>query len=210
MTIGTKPNCLALVFSLAALGSALSGCDSDSPFDQAGSDLDTDSDTDSDADGDCGGEECGENAHCEDDECVCDYETAGDPYESCTYEEYVHHCGDDHLDTDRVILKARQEKKEKQRVEKERKEKTRKKPRSPDSIRKAERKRALEREEKLLARVEEVETRLAEIDALFCRPAYFERAPVDEVKALEKERSSLEERLADLMEKWEKTDIPSQ
>ncbi len=30
-----------------------------------------------------------------------------------TYEEYVHFCGDDHLDADRVILKAKREKKEK-------------------------------------------------------------------------------------------------
>ncbi len=28
-----------------------------------------------------------------------------------SYEDYVHHCGDDHLDADRVILKARREKK---------------------------------------------------------------------------------------------------
>ena len=30
-----------------------------------------------------------------------------------TYEEYVHFCGDDHLDADRVILKAKRDKKKK-------------------------------------------------------------------------------------------------
>ena len=34
-----------------------------------------------------------------------------------TYEEYVHFCGDDHLDADQVVLKARQAKKKKEETQ---------------------------------------------------------------------------------------------
>jgi ATPase subunit of ABC transporter with duplicated ATPase domains len=126
-----------------------------------------------------------------------------------TYEEYVHFCGDDHLDADRVILKARKEKKEKRKDGLGKAEGARRKPRSSDTLRRTERKRALEREEKLLARIEEMEARLGEIDAAFCAPTYFERTPPDEVKAMEKERSWLERELSELMEKWEESYVPT-
>ncbi len=123
-----------------------------------------------------------------------------------TYEEYVHFCGDDHLDADRVILKAKQDKKEKKKGEEEEPGGRRRKPKSGESVLKAKKKKVMERQEELMSRIEEAETRLGKIDEAFCEPTYFERTPADDVKALEDERTSLEKKLADLMAEWESTE----
>ena len=124
-----------------------------------------------------------------------------------TYEEYVHFCGDDHLDADRVILKAKTEKRTKKRKDGagdgqvERGNGRKVKP--ADGISKARRTQLLTRQEELTASIEEAEARVAEIDEVFCEPKYYERTPPDEVKALETERSSLQNEVADLMAEWE-------
>jgi len=110
-----------------------------------------------------------------------------------TYEEYVHFCGDDHLDADRVILKAKTEKRKKKGEGNER-------GNDKGSARKTQ---LLKRQEALTASIEEAEDRVAEIDEAFCEPKYYERTPPDEVKALETERSSLQSEVADLMAEWE-------
>ncbi len=123
-----------------------------------------------------------------------------------TYDEYVHFCGDDHLDADRVILKAKQEKKGKGKGGEEEPGGQRRKPKSGESVLKAKKKKVMERQEELMSRIGDAETRLGEIDAAFCEPTYFERAPADEVKALENERTGLENQVADLMAEWEATE----
>jgi ATPase subunit of ABC transporter with duplicated ATPase domains len=117
-----------------------------------------------------------------------------------TYEEYVHFCGDDHLDADQVILKASKGKskkgspktesasgngKSKQRLERERQQ-------------------TEERQQEILAAIEKIESRMAAIDARFCEPTFYEETPGEEVKALEAERSHCERELGELMEEWEK------
>jgi uncharacterized protein YlxW (UPF0749 family) len=115
-----------------------------------------------------------------------------------TYEEYVAACGDDHLDVESVVLKARSEKKAERR-ELAQPKRERSTPGSP-----AARLRTLERRrEELTARVEAAESRVAAIDALFCQPGYFEQTSTDEVAARRRERTALEEEVASLLAEWE-------
>ena len=132
-----------------------------------------------------------------------------------TYEEYVHFCGDDHLDADRVILKAKTEKRKKKgrgtstatrtdgaadtKVERGNGRKV-----APAvGVSKARKKQLLRRQEALTASIEEAEARMAEIDEVFCEPAYFERTSAGEVKILETERTSLQSEVDELTSEWE-------
>ncbi len=115
-----------------------------------------------------------------------------------TYEEYVHSCGDDHLDVDRVVLKAKKDKRQKEVRGKGRKQgggdpktQLKKSQRSLDEI---------------TARIEAAEVRVAEIDKTFCDPTYYERTPADDVRALEEERTGLQHEVARLMTEWERTE----
>ena len=135
-----------------------------------------------------------------------------------TYEEYVHFCGDDHLDADRVILKAKTEKRKKKgrgtgtatrtdgAAETKVERGNGRKVAPAVGVSKARRKQILRRQEALTASIEEAETRMAEIDEVFCEPAYFERTSADEVKILETERTSLQSEVAELTSEWESTE----
>jgi len=111
-----------------------------------------------------------------------------------TYEEYVHACGDDHLDVDRVVLRGK-------------KEARRTKSASRSSEKATNPKRGLEklrrRLDPITERIQAVELRIREIDQRFCEPEYFARAPAGEVRALEAERRALQDELASLMAEWE-------
>jgi len=124
-----------------------------------------------------------------------------------TYTEYVHSCGDDHLDADRVILKAKEEKKEVRREKgisprEERKRRAEQRARAADPVKS--RKELDRRGSEILANVEVAENRLAEIDEVFCQPNYYEATPADEVRALEDERTALQEEVTDLTTEWER------
>ena len=121
-----------------------------------------------------------------------------------SYEEYVSYCGDDHLDADEVVLKARAERRRKAEAGPggNGRQRSRKAAGEGRAQRQAER-----REEELaglLERVETAESRLGEIDAAFCEPGFFDRTPAGEVRQLRDERSRLESRVADLTARWEK------
>lgn len=109
-----------------------------------------------------------------------------------TYEEYVHACGDDHLDVDRVVLKATRAKKKKD---------------TKQSSTKGAPGRELPKLRRRLAgitdKVEAAERRVREIDTLFCEPDYFARTPAAEVRPLEDERVGLQSEVAGLMAEWE-------
>ena len=117
-----------------------------------------------------------------------------------TYEEYVHFCGDDHLDADRVLLKAKQAKK--------RKEETNPPAQGSQSNRKGKNKqrRVAAQQAERMARIEKAEARLAEIDALRCEPAYYAKTSPDQIKALECEHADIERALATLLEEWAKVE----
>ena len=117
-----------------------------------------------------------------------------------TYDEYVHACGDDHLDVDRVVLRAKQERRRVEGL-------VRSKPVQwqPGG---ALPQRTLTKLRRQLAavtdRIQAAEGRVGEIDVSFCEPDYFARTPADEVRAREAERSGLEREIADLMAEWER------
>jgi ATPase subunit of ABC transporter with duplicated ATPase domains len=127
-----------------------------------------------------------------------------------TYEEYVQALGDDHLDADAVALKAKREKKERKRSTKGRREESESPSggakgngSGPDALSPRRRRELEEERGRLTEGIEEAEADLARIDATFLEPRYFERTPQEEVKALERKRIRLQDRVRDLMERWE-------
>jgi ATPase subunit of ABC transporter with duplicated ATPase domains len=121
-----------------------------------------------------------------------------------SYEEYVHHCADDHLDADRVILKARREKRAP--ADRGRPAAEARSGRAPEARDGSRKRRLEERRETLTGRIDGAEARIREIDALFCEPDYFERTPAEEVRGLEAERARLERRVEALMREWEEAE----
>ncbi|HEX7091874.1 MAG TPA: ATP-binding cassette domain-containing protein [Longimicrobiales bacterium] len=121
-----------------------------------------------------------------------------------TYDEYVHACGDDHLDVDAVVLKARREAREKRRAEPGKGGRASRpaggngRKVDPYRIQRLERRR-----DDVLAEIAAAEQRVAEIDATFADPEYYGRAPVEQVQALQREREALLERVERLMQEWE-------
>ncbi len=117
-----------------------------------------------------------------------------------TYEEYVQACGDDHLDVEGVVLKAQKEKKaaRKEAVPAARP------PRPATAGDAAKRLRTLEqRREELTTRVGVAEARVSDIDALFCRPGYFDETAAEEVSARQRERTDLTAEVSKLLREWE-------
>jgi ATPase subunit of ABC transporter with duplicated ATPase domains len=118
-----------------------------------------------------------------------------------TYDEYVHFSGDDHLDVDSVVLKAKQTKGTKQpKPEKRPKENEKEKERPGGG---KERRRLESRLEELTGQIEAAERRIAEIDDAFCAPGYYDRTPPDDVVALEKERAALQADVERLTAEWD-------
>ncbi|MCB1057321.1 MAG: ABC-F family ATP-binding cassette domain-containing protein [Acidobacteria bacterium] len=114
-----------------------------------------------------------------------------------SYEEYLEKCGDDHLDADAVVLRAKRDKK------KDRGGRT--DGGAPaDANQRKKRVRSLEkRREELTTELETAESRVNAINELFCDPTYFDRTPHKEVQKLEREQKTLSERIEALMGEWE-------
>jgi ATPase subunit of ABC transporter with duplicated ATPase domains len=111
-----------------------------------------------------------------------------------SYDEYVERCGDDHLDAEAVLARARQER---------RKEAAAKKAPPADAAADAKRTKQLERErDRLTAEIERAEKRVGEINELFCNPGFFDKTPPGEVKKLEGEQRALATRIDELMAAW--------
>ncbi len=113
-----------------------------------------------------------------------------------TYEEYLDACGDDHLDSDQVVLKQRRQ----------RKAVARQQNRPDPTSRAAERRRrdlALRRDV-LTSGIEEAEARVAAIDDRFCEPGFFDRQPEELVRSLQEEQRSLRSKVEELMAQWER------
>jgi ATPase subunit of ABC transporter with duplicated ATPase domains len=128
-----------------------------------------------------------------------------------TYREFVEASGDDHLDAEQVVLRARRGDRKQARGSEEGNgsrpgtsrhgdsRTTRRRGRDETAHR-----RSLERRsEEITSRVDAAEGRIAEIDEIFLRPDFFEDADPDEVRALQTERGELEAKLEDLLEEWE-------
>jgi energy-coupling factor transporter ATP-binding protein EcfA2 len=119
-----------------------------------------------------------------------------------TYAEYLERCGDDHLDADAVVLKA----KDVRRAEE-----------GPAAAAAAEQGASWEeqkkrrnrlnalpaRRDKLLAQIEVAEARKGEIAQKYAEPGFFQRAQKDEVEALEAENADLGKKIEAWMTEWE-------
>ena len=108
-----------------------------------------------------------------------------------TYEEYVHHSGDDHLDVDRVVLKARRKKRKK----------TKKADLSVVDPAKEIRRIQSDRDE-LTDRIASAEQRVDDIDETLAAPGFYERTASDEIAVLGNERSELKEQIERALDQW--------
>ncbi|MFZ9887983.1 MAG: ABC-F family ATP-binding cassette domain-containing protein [Myxococcota bacterium] len=116
-----------------------------------------------------------------------------------TYEEYVGRFGDDHLDVEATLQRAKAA-----RAQEAPKE-AGKNPREVYEASKKRRRFEAQRD-KATAAIADVEQRLARITEAFCRPGYFETTPAPQVQAAQTEQTNLEERLAALMVEWEEAE----
>ena len=128
-----------------------------------------------------------------------------------TYEEYVHACGDDHLDADRALAADREERRARKRKDVAAKAGTERgagsngasSPGRVDPVRLG---RLEARRDALTAGVDAAEARIAEIEAIFATPRYYADTPHAEVAALEAERTRLAESVDRLMSEWERVE----
>jgi ATPase subunit of ABC transporter with duplicated ATPase domains len=138
-----------------------------------------------------------------------------------TYDEYVQFSGDDHLDTEKVVLKAKAEKRKKEPAARREQNadantraasdsslaasaERRARPIRNPAEREREKRKAMERQAEVTHLIGVAESRIAEIQALFADPAFYGRAAPDEVRRLEGERAGLEKEVAELMVEWER------
>ncbi len=121
-----------------------------------------------------------------------------------TYEEYLEACGDDHLDTEAVLDKARREKR--------RQKAAARRTASGDGAGAGgdeDRKRIRDltaRRDRLTAEIDRTEARIGEINETFCDPTYFDRASPKEAGKLEAEQKKLAARVEELMGEWEEVE----
>ena len=116
-----------------------------------------------------------------------------------TYENYVHFCGDDHLDVDTVVLKART----KQKVEKT----ERRKKGTAGGTADAEARQAAERRLKeITGKIETMESQVADIDAQFADPTFYDTTDRDDVRGLEEQRARLQSEVESLMDEWQRVE----
>ena len=116
-----------------------------------------------------------------------------------SYEEYVHFCGDDHLDADTVVLKA----KAARRKGGGRKAGARERQRGRGRGGARTRDRLESRRTQLIASIEGREARLAEIDQRLADPALYADPARGEAEALAEERTKTAAEVERLMGDWE-------
>ena len=101
------------------------------------------------------------------------------------------------MDADSVVLKVRREKRAKK--------KARAAGRADAADHTRIKRLGAERDE-LTAEIETAESRVHEINEIFCDPAYFDRTPPEEVRKLEQEQKRLSARVDELMERWQEVE----
>jgi ATPase subunit of ABC transporter with duplicated ATPase domains len=114
-----------------------------------------------------------------------------------TYAEYLAQLGDDHLDADAVVLKARAEQRARpgeaaatDTWEAQKRERNRRKDLPA-------------RRDKVMADIDAAESRKKALEDRYSEPGFFERSTRDEVAALDAERAQLSARIDELMAEWE-------
>jgi ABC-type multidrug transport system ATPase subunit len=116
-----------------------------------------------------------------------------------SYAEYLERCGDDHLDSEVVLQKARQAK----RKAREAKE-AREQGRGGENGELKRRKKQLHgRLEAVTEELHQAESRVHAINEQFCDPSFFERTPHPEISRLEGEQKRLSKKIDELLREWE-------
>lgn len=116
-----------------------------------------------------------------------------------TYAEYLERCGDDHLDAETVVLKAKAAKSKPASTEG-----TSSAAAWEEQKRRRNRLAALPaRRDKVLAAIEAKEARKREILALYEEPDFFQRTSAAEVEKLEQESRELSVEIEKLIQEWE-------
>ncbi len=119
-----------------------------------------------------------------------------------TYDEYLERDGADHLDQEKVSLKAKTE----QRGTKHASEKKQEAPELSYEERKrvANRLKALpKKRDVLLSQIDKLESEKAEIHQKYAHPEFFTQTPADELKKIQSRESTLEGQLKDAIAEWE-------
>jgi ATPase subunit of ABC transporter with duplicated ATPase domains len=111
-----------------------------------------------------------------------------------SYDEYVERCGDDHLDVEQAVLKARRDKK---------KAVKRGDSGGGDKTSKRQYSKLKKRRDAATAEIESSELRVDEINEHFCNPGFFDKTSPAEIKKLEKEQLDKKKRIEELMAEWE-------
>jgi ATPase subunit of ABC transporter with duplicated ATPase domains len=120
-----------------------------------------------------------------------------------TYAEYLARCGDDHLDADAVVQKARRERKESRTGEPRPAEVA---PTGDWEEQKRRRNRLAQlpkRRDQVMAEIAAAEARKQEIQDLYCAPGFYQRTTNEQIAALEAEAAGLGPRIEALMAEWE-------
>ena len=112
-----------------------------------------------------------------------------------SYEDYLARCGDDHLDADVVLARARQDKK---------KEAAKKAAGPATPAQEKHLKTLVNRRDKLTAEIEKAEARVHAINEMFCNPGFFDKTPAGEVKKLEAEQKTLNTKIEETMAEWDR------
>ena len=113
-----------------------------------------------------------------------------------TYEEYLEKLGDDHLDSEVVLKKARAAKRKA-------KENTKPKSQSEQKELRRQKARKSKRLDTITEELQSSEQRVNQINEQFCDPTFFDKTPHKEVAKLEKEQKALSAKIDQLMEEWE-------
>ncbi len=119
---------------------------------------------------------------------------------SGSYEEYLERCGDDHLDAEAVLKRARQERRRERRDSRC--------DRNLDAGREARRDAAQRRDLELrrdvvTQSIERAEARISEIDQQFCQPGFFDRVAETALARMQREQRDLRAEVERLMAEWE-------
>lgn len=143
-----------------------------------------------------------------------------------TYQEYVHSLGDDHLDADVALERARTGKREQDGADDggparsdapadgrgtgaddEPHDDGRRAPSTSGPPLSTNPYRLRERRDELTARIHGIENRLSEIEAAFTDPDLYGGDRAHEVRGLQRERDELQSRLEGLMAEWERVEL---
>lgn len=122
-----------------------------------------------------------------------------------TYEDYLERCGDDHLDADTVVLKAKRDKNAQAGPNGGKAEKADSGALSwEEQKRRANRRKQLPaKRDEVLAAIEAAEARRARIHAMWCEPGYYDKTLPADVAKIEEEEKALGPRIEALLAEWE-------